>query len=569
MEINSAWVALASFAWLAIAYVVYGRFIEKKLFPINDKTPTPAHRLNDGVDFVPSRPLVLFGHHFASIAGAGPIIGPAMAVAYFGWGMPLAWILLGVVFIGAVHDYTTLMISLRHDGATVPWITGSVVGKSARTLFMIFVWITLVFVIAVFLIAAKKTLMSDARVVIPAFGMIPLAMGFGWLTNRAGMRLLPATLIALLGLMGLFAIGMNVPVFLHQPSRETLQALAGAHPMILLSLSESVASSVWILLLMLYGAVAAILPVWVLLQPRDYIGYWILAFGMLAGIVGLFVVHPPITSAVYVAESNVQGPMWPMLFILVACGAVSGFHSLVSSGTSSKQLDRESHGRPVVFGAMITEGALAVLALLAVGAGITWNGDVSPADVTSQIATNPIGAFARGFAVFTEGFLGKFGFVFGVVMINAFVLTTLDTSVRLSRFVTTELAGPKVPALKNRFGATLLVCGAALGLALTGSVTTLWKMFGASNQLVASLAMIVVSVYLMKEKRPAVYTLVPALFMLATTCGALIWQLIGFLGTDGPGHVTLTIAAIVLLTLALYVGFTGIWKLFRQARSSS
>ena len=564
MELNSAWVGLGAFAWLAVAYIFYGRFIERKLFHIDDTRPTPAHRLGDGVDFVPSNPLVLFGHHFASIAGAGPIIGPVMAVAYFGWGVSLLWILLGVVIIGAVHDYTTLMLSLRHDGASVPAITGGLVSKSARTLFMIFVWITLIFVIAVFLIAAKKTLMSDARVVIPAFGMIPLAMGFGWLTNRLKMPLLPATAIALFGLAGLFVMGMHYPVYLHQPDVTVTDALTGTHPLVLLSLSAEAASTVWIVILMLYGAVAAVLPVWLLLQPRDYIGYWILAFGMLAGIVGLFIVHQPITSPPFIAKSGAKGPMWPMLFIMVACGAVSGFHSLVSSGTTSKQLDKESHARPVVFGAMITEGALAVLALLAVAAGITWHSGASAAETTAQIAANPIGAFARGFAAFTDGFLGKYGFVFGVVMINAFVLTTLDTSVRLSRFISTELVGSAIPAFKNRFVATLVVCAAALALALTGNVTTLWKMFGASNQLVASLAMIVVSVYLLKQKKPVLYTLIPALFMLATTCGALIWQFIGFITTEGPGNTALSFTAIILLCLALYVGIGGVWNLYRH-----
>ena len=565
MDINSAWIGFGAFAWLAVAYVIYGRFVEKKLFSISDRNPTPAHRLKDGVDFVPSKPLVLFGHHFASIAGAGPIIGPVMAVAYFGWGISLVWILVGVVFIGAVHDYTTLMLSLRHDGASVPFITGGLVSKTARTLFMVFVWITLIFVIAVFLIAAKKTLMSDARVVIPAFGMIPLAMVFGWLTNKLKMALLPATVIALVALVGLFVLGMSVPVFLHQPDAATLNSMTGVHPLVLMSLNAESASTVWILVLMAYGAIAAVLPVWVLLQPRDYIGYWILAFGMVAGIAGLFIVHEPITTPAAIVETGTQGPVWPMLFILVACGAVSGFHSLVSSGTTSKQLDRESHARPVAFGAMITEGALAVLALLAVAAGTSFSdGNATSADFTAQIAANPIGAFARGFSVFTEGFLGKYGFMFGVVMINAFVLTTLDTSVRLSRFITVELMGPKVPVLKNRFVATIAVCGAALALALTGNVTTLWKMFGASNQLVASLGLIVVSVFLLNDKRPILYTLIPALFMLATTCGALIWQLIGFITTEGPGHTTLSFAASILLCLALYVGIGGVWKLWRQ-----
>lgn len=563
-EFNSAYVGIISIIWLVTAYFLYGRFVEKRLIPADNARKTPAHRLNDGVDFVPAKPLVLFGHHFASIAGAGPIIGPVMAVAYFGWGVSFLWILIGVVFIGAVHDYTTLMLSLRHDGATVPWITGGLLGKSARTLFMIFVWITLVFVIAVFLIAAKKTLMSDARVVLPAFGMIPLAVGFGWLTNRLKVPLLFATVIALVGLFGLFVLGMRFPIFLHAPTSEALASLAPVNPVVLLSLNAESASMVWILILMFYGAIAAVLPVWILLQPRDYIGYWILAFGMVAGIVGMFFVHKPITSPFFISEVSDKGPVWPMLFILVACGAVSGFHSLVSSGTTSKQLDKESHGRPVVFGAMLTEGALAVLALLAVSAGMVWTNGTSAAEMTVQISQDPIGAFAKGFSVFTEGFLGPYGFVFGVVMINAFVLTTLDTSVRLSRFITAELVGPVFAPFKNRFVSTVIICAAALGLALTGNVATLWKMFGASNQLVAALAMIVVSVYLMKTQKPVVYTFVPAIFMLATTCGALFWQFLGFIKIDAPGHTTLAIAALILLSLALYVGTRGVYAVAKK-----
>lgn len=559
MDYNSAVVGLVAFIWLIAAYFIYGRFIERRLIVPDDALKTPAHRHRDGVDFYPANPLVLFGHHFASIAGAGPIIGPVMAVAYFGWGISLVWILVGVVFIGAVHDYTTLMLSLRHEGATVPSIAGGLLGKSARTLFLIFVWITLIFVIAVFLMAAQKTLMSDARVVIPAFGMIPLAMFFGWVTNHLKVPLVLATVVALGALVGLFVLGMKFPVFLHEPDAAAIGALAGAPPVALLSLSAQTASVVWIGILMAYGAVAAVLPVWLLLQPRDYIGYWILAFGMGIGIIGLLVTHRPISTPMFVTEVSQKGPVWPMLFILVACGAVSGFHSLVSSGTTSKQLDKESHGRPVVFGAMLTEGALAVLAVLAVSAGIGFAEDSCAAQITTQISQNPIGAFAKGFAVFTHRFLGPYGFVFGVVMINAFVLTTLDTSVRLSRFITTELLGPVFSPMNNRFVSTLLICAAALGLALTGNVTTLWQMFGASNQLVASLAMIVVSVYLMRTNKPILYTFIPGLFMLVTTCGALIWQFIGFVTTDAPGHNTLAIAAGILLVLALYVGLRGIF----------
>ncbi len=564
---NSALVAVFSIGWLLLAYRVYGRFIARRLVQPDDSLPTPAHRLRDGVDYSPARPLVLFGHHFSSIAGAGPIVGPVIAASVFGFGPTALWILVGVVVIGAVHDYTTLMLSVRKDGRSIPDITGGLVGRPARALFQVFVLVTLVFVIAVFTIAAKNTLLSDPRVVIPAFGLIPLAIVFGWLTNRLRMPLAAATAAALVLLAGLFWAGITIPVAVHDVPAAVI-AKMGTRPVELLHLSETAASQFWIATLALYGFTAAVLPVWLLLQPRDYLGYWILVAGMAAGFIGLLVTHETVTAPMWIgASSEQEGPIWPMLFILVACGAVSGFHSLVSSGTTAKQLDRESHGRPVAFGAMLTEGALAMLALLAVTAGLAWAGQEEVGRPTLQQfmaagKANPIGAFATGFGVFTRPFMGDFGVLFGMTMINAFVLTTLDTSVRLGRFVVTELAGPAVPMLRNRFLATALVGLAAWALAATGSVTTLWKMFGASNQLVAALAMLVVTVWLLRRGRPGAFTLLPALFMLVTTCGALVWQ--GFrYATAEPVNWTLLVAAVVLLVLALYVGASSLVSVAR------
>lgn len=537
---NSGLVALLGIVWLALAYWIYGRVIERRLGRPDDSKPTPAHRLADGVDYAPAPPLVLFGHHFASIAGAGPIVGPVIAVAAFGWGLSLLWILIGVVLIGAVHDYTTLMLSIRHEGRSIPEITQSVLGSRARLMFQVFVWITLIFVIAVFAIAAAKSFVADPRIVIPAFGVIPLAMVFGWLVNRVGAPLWLATAVALVLLGGLFWAGMVLPLEL--------------------PLEPAVARQVWIGLLMLYGAVAAVLPVWLLLQPRDYIASWILAFGMAAGFAGLFISRPVI-SAPWLATTNspTQGPIWPMLFILIACGAVSGFHSLVSSGTTAKQLDRESHGRPIAFGAMITEGGLALLALLAVSAGLTYSGSGAAMSLTGFLAPGgggPISAFAAGFGAFTEPFLGAAGALFGMTMLNAFVLTTLDTSVRLTRFITVELAGPVISPLRNRYVSTALICLCAYLLAASGSEGTLWPMFGAANQLVAALAMIVVSVALVRQRRPVWYTALPAAFMLTTTCGALLWKGWGYLSAAEPNY-PLAAAAGLLLLLAIAVGLRG------------
>jgi carbon starvation protein len=435
------------------------------------------------------------------------------------------------------------MISVRHQGHSIPELTGKIVDKSARVLFQIFVWIALVFIIAVFAVAAKETLIGDPRVVIPALGFIPLAILFGLLVNRAKLPLWIATIIALAIIAGLFFLGDRFPLTL--PFEQKVNAQA------------------WLVILLAYCFIAAILPVWLLLQPRDYLCYWILALGMLVGFAGLFITNRPINAPFVTSLNSSHGPIWPMLFILVACGAVSGFHSLVSSGTTAKQLDRESHGRPVVFGAMVVEGALAVLALLAVTAGLAWQeGQTDGALRTLQSfmvkgGGGPIQAFATGFGVFTQPILGSIGVLFGMTMINAFVLTTLDTSVRLGRFITAELAGSFIKPFRNRYIAALLVVLCAYALAATGSVSTLWKMFGASNQLIAALSLLVVTVYLMRNRRPIAFTLVPALFMLVTTCGALLWQGYSYLTAPQPVY-TLTVAAVVLLGLAFFVGIKAV-----------
>jgi carbon starvation protein len=542
---NSAVIALVGIIWLVAAYRIYGRLIERKLISPNDDQKTPAYRLKDDVDYYPAKPLVLFGHHFASIAGAGPIIGPVIAAAAFGWGLSLIWILIGVVVIGAVHDYTTLMVSVRHDGQSIPEITKQIVDNKARVLFQIFVWITLIFVIAVFAIAAAKSFIADPRIVIPAFGLIPLAMVFGLLVNKVGTPLWLATVVALAFLAALFAAGFKIPLAL--------------------PFERDTAMQIWIALLMLYGLVAAVLPVWILLQPRDYIAYWILVVGMVAGFAGLFITRLPINApflTTFVSEK--QGPVWPILFILVACGAVSGFHSLVCSGTTAKQLSKETHGKAIAFGAMITEGGLGLLALLAVTAGLAYGANtiVGGGSIPSLQAFlgkgggGPISAFATGFGVFTEPFMGSLGSLVGMIMLNAFVLTTLDTSVRLARFITVELVGPAIKPMQNRYLSTLIVVLCAYGLAASGSEGTLWPMFGAANQLVAALAMIVVTAYLAQKGKPTLYTLIPAIFMLITTCAALVWKGYSFLNAATPNY-TLAISAALLFVLAVYVGIKG------------
>ncbi len=390
---NSAIIAAIGILWLAAAYRIFGNIIERRLVRPKDTAHTPAIARNDGLDFFPAKSAVLFGHHFSSIAGAGPIIGPVIAAHAFGFAPSLLWILIGAVFVGAVHDYTTLMVSVRQDGRSIPDVAKEIIGNPARILFQIFVLIALVFINAVFAIAAAKSFIAKGEIVIPAFGLIPIAMVFGWLVNRMRLPLITGTLFALILLGGLFYLGRIYPIVLPFENAATVQ-------------------QVWIALLMIYGAVAAILPVWLLLQPRDYIASWILAAGMITGFIGVFLTHKPIDAPTMTGwVSSNQGPVWPMLFILIACGAVSGFHSLVSSGTTAKQLAKETDGKVIGFGGMITEGALALLALLAVTAGLAYTssnpGTPSLAQFLSPGGAGPISAFAAGFGTFTSPFLGS------------------------------------------------------------------------------------------------------------------------------------------------------------------
>ncbi|PKM88509.1 MAG: carbon starvation protein A, partial [Firmicutes bacterium HGW-Firmicutes-12] len=532
---NSALLMIIAVVWFVLAYKWYGNKIEKRTVEPNDNKETPAIAQNDGVDFYPANRFVLFGHHFSSIAGAGPILGPVAAVAAFGWGGTILWILLGTVFIGAVHDYLSLMVSVRHEGKSIPEIAQIVIGKRARNLFSVFVLITLILVAAVFGSVAANTLTSTPQVVIPTFGVVFVAMLFGYLVYKKNLSLPLGTVVALLVLFLLIYIGYKVPVSAPFDGKG--------------------AFAFWFVLLMAYGLAASILPVWVLLQPRDYISNWVLMLGLGFGFIGTIITHPTINAPAFTGFSTSSGPLWPMLFIIVACGAISGFHSLVSSGTTSKQLGKESDGKMVGFGAMLMEGVLATLAMLCVAAGLYW---VAPDGMKEfglfELLGNggPIKAFGVGYGRLTEPIFGVFGVLIGITMLKTFVMTTLDTTVRLGRFVAAELIGPTVPALKNRFIGSLCVIIPAFYLGYTGTYNIIWPMFGASNQLVAALALLVITAYLVGVKKPAKYTLYPAIFMIITTFAALIYQGYNHFFGATPNFI-LGITSVVLLILAVVV----------------
>ncbi len=555
---NSLLLMGVAVVWLILAYRFYGRHLQRTLVKPTDEA-TPAEAKQDGVDYYPAKRIVLFGHHFASIAGAGPILGPVLACAFFGWGATALWILIGVVLIGAVHDYMALMISVRHGGASLPDVARSAVSRSARVLFLIFVWIGLVLVITAFCGAAAGTFVKAPQIVLPTFSLMLIAVLFGFLTYRVKLNVAVSTVIALALLLLVMWLGFRFPIQLEQ-----------------LGVPPGSVKGVWLVLLIVYGIVASVLPVWVLLQPRDYIATWILIVGMSLGLAGVAYVHPTFNAPAFTAPMTAKGPIWPMLFIIVACGAVSGFHCLVAGGTTSKQLASEHHGLGIGYGSMLMEGALAILALIAVGAGMYYTGaqaeaaggGVALTELLKPGGGGPITAFGRGFGALTEPFLGPvgkalgvagFGMIIGTTMVNAFVMTTLDTSVRLARFITTELAGPVLGVFRNRVVASVAAAVPAYILAVApGAFGKIWPMFGAANQLIAALALIVISAWLLKRGKPVVYTLVPAVFMLVTTMAALGWQAYSYLLKADKPDLTLGITAIVLLVLALVLAIQGL-----------
>lgn len=538
-------VALAAvgLAWFYLAYRWYGATLDRKLFQPTENQ-TPALACQDGKDYIPTQPAVLFGHHFSSIAGAGPIVGPILAYALFGWLPALLWILLGAVFLGGVHDYGALMVSLRKRGVSISEIAEEVISPTARKLFAAFAWVALVLIQAVFAVLTAKTLAEMPEITIPTVGVLLLALLFGLAVHRFGVNLWLATALALV-LLGVFVVlGNTFPI--------------------------RASYTFWLVAAFGYSFAAATLPVWILLQPRDYLSMYILVVGMVGGYLGLLALRPALNGPAFTGVSSTAGPIWPMLFITVACGAFSGFHSLVASGTTAKQLRHEREGRLIAYGGMLAEGALALLVILLMAGALFWGrapegfGGFVFQDLLAGSANI---AFGNGFgrAVAALGVPLAYGVAFGTLMLNAFILTTLDTSTRIARYILSENFSRRAPLLKNRFLA------AGLGLALAAVVAAgnawqqIWPAFGAANQLIGALAMLVITAYLLAQAKPTIYTLVGAAFMLVTTEAALAYQLVTIYLPKG--QVALTVAAAVLVFLGLAVAFEAVRALRGPAKA--
>lgn len=503
---SATWILVGSMLLLFGAYHSWGSFVARRL-NVNPRNPVPSHTQRDGIDYEPAPAPMVLGHHFASIAGAGPIVGPIIAAA-FGWLPALLWILIGSVFLGAVHDFTSLVASLRHQGKSVGELIEEYVGRRGKTLFLVFALATLILVIAVFTDAVVSTFVAEPQVASSSFFFIMAAVLFGLMTRRSTMSMSLATVLGLTLLIAAIIAGFVFPFELSPLS------FGG------ITLSTRV---LWVSVLMIYVTIAAVSPVWVLLQPRDYLNSFLLYAMMIAAILGIIVAAPAMKGDAFVAfEVEGVGRMFPLLFVTVACGAISGFHSLVASGTTSKQLDSEGDAKFVGYGAMLIEAVLAVIALISVAT-------LSQGDYMA-VRGNPIHAFATSIGTMMThiGLPYELGGPFIALTVSAFALTTLDTCTRLGRFLLQELLegtpierSPARIVVTNRWVTTVIVAAAGGLFAFSGTSSELWPVFGSANQLLAALALLAVATWLAKKHVKNRFVVLPMLFMYSVTVVAL------------------------------------------------
>ncbi|HOW22782.1 MAG TPA: carbon starvation protein A [Sedimentibacter sp.] len=515
---------IASIVLFLVGYVTYGAYLAKQ-WGIDPTRKTPAHEVNDGIDYVPTKPAVLLGHHFASIAGAGPINGPIQA-AIFGWVPVFLWIVLGSIFVGGVHDYGSLFASVRHKGKSIGEVIHANMGKKGMMLFSIFAWLTLLLVVAAFTNIVASTFASVPAAASSSLMFIVLAILFGFLVYRKGVSLKIGTIVGVILLFLCVYLGYVFPI---QLSLNT-----------------------WIVILMVYIFAASTAPVWILLQPRDYLNSFLL-YAMIAGAVIGIVIFNPSVQLPAVTGFNVNGQyLFPMLFVTVACGAISGFHSLVGSGTTSKQVDNEKDTRLIGYGAMLIEGVLAVVSLITAAY-------VSNTELTELLKGGPVNVFSSGVGTF----MSKFGIPFDIgksfvaLAVSAFALTSLDTATRLGRFIFQEFFDnpekEKPSILTNMYVSTAITVLIG-GYMAAGGYARIWPIFGSANQLLAALALLAIAVWLKKSGRNYNMLTIPMIFMLVVTLSALVLLIKSNLAA---GNYLLVIFPVLLFILAVVLAKEG------------
>jgi carbon starvation protein len=541
-----------------IAYRFYARFLAEKIYKLDPKFVTPAHEFQDGVDFVPTNKHVLWGHHFTSVAGAAPIVGPAIAV-YWGWLPAVLWVIFGTIFFAGAHDFGTLWISSRFKARSMGSLTEQVLSRRSRTLFMIVIFLLLLMVNAVFAIVIARLFTKFPGAVVPIWFEIPVAILVGWIIYRKGGKLLWPSIGALIALYVMVWYGYKMPVVIPE-------GFLGLGP-----------AGFWVVVLFLYAWAASRLPVWLLLQPRDYINSHQLIVGLGVLYIGLAVGNPTVMAPAYNASPAGAPPIVPILFITIACGAISGFHGLVSSGTSSKQLDKETDAKFVGYMGAVGEGALALGSILVVTAGIAaTRADWFANFYSSWTAASggAAGNFVNGVAHMAEnlGVPVPVGQVFAAVIVVSFAATTMDTGVRLQRYIVAELGEQyKIKFLSEPTVSTTIAVAACLALAFGahapgGGVGTgglvIWPLFGTTNQLLAALSLIVISVYLRRLGRNILPTMVPMAFLIIVTIWAMLTSLGKWLFGPTPNYLMGIMGTVVLFS-ALWMALEA-WSALRR-----
>ncbi|MEC8229005.1 MAG: carbon starvation protein A [Pseudomonadota bacterium] len=498
-------IVLLGIAGMLAGWFLYSKFIAEKIFKLSESFVTPAHEVNDGIDYVPTNKVVLWGHHFTSVAGAAPIVGPAIAV-YWGWVPAVLWVVFGTIFFAGIHDMGALWASARHKGKSMGALSESVIGKRTRALFMIVVFLVLLMVNAVFGVVIANSFVSQPNAVFPAWMAIVVALVIGQLIKRQ-FSLIPLCIMGIIVLYASVYAGSYLPISL---------------PETIMGLSDKAS---WIIILFVYAMIASLLPVWMLLQPRDFINGMQLIVGLFLLYGAVFFSLPDITAPAFNTATAVDTPsIIPLLFVTIACGAVSGFHGIVSSGTSSKQLDKETDARFVGYLGAVGEGSLALITIVAVSGVALAASPQEWHEVYSHLGAGSVSAFITGGANLIEqgwGLSVSFSSTILAVMVVLFAGTTMDSGVRLQRYIIQEWGEIyQIPALKNGLVATLVAVGTCLLLAFGAGGSSgsggmiIWPLFGSTNQILASMTLLVISVMLIKLKRPAIYTLVPMMFVI-------------------------------------------------------
>lgn len=544
---NSIILALVGLILYLLAYKFYATFISRRILRLDPDRETPSHKLRDNIDYVPTNKYTLFGHHYASIAGVAPIIGPAVAVIW-GWLPALLWVVFGTIFIGAVHDFTVLTLSTRNQGKSIGTLSEKFMGSSARTAFLLVIAFLLILLIAVFALVIAKLFIQIPESATAAWTLMGMAIIVGLLIHKVKLSLKYATIIGVL--LVIFTIWFGS---IHPWAPFGSGAVTTAHV------------NSWLVLLFAYAFISSVLPVWLLLHPRDFLSTFKLFAFLIIGYIGIFALGRTIIAPTLQLTATGGPPIWPFLMVTISCGAISGFHSLVGSGTTSKQLNNEKDAKLEGYGGMLGEGALSLFAVIATTAGVSLALYSKNYATWSSAGVTKLTTFINGATTFSHGVLGPLGVspefceTWVTLVVVAFAMTTLDTATRLTRYALTEFAGSYGVKL-NRYVATAIPVLVAAALTLTGyggnaTVMALWPAFGVTNQLLAALALLTVTIWLIKLKRPSLFTGIPMIFMLITTVVAAIYSIGGvYLPT---GNYKLMIVTSLILLLALYICYKG------------